>query len=130
MLVGVRHFRFLILVIAAVIGVHGSVQASCGDHVIVGKEQAAPKTPSQSPATPLPITPKLPCHGPACSGRPHLPPVAPVTTVSPPTHEWAVAVMTVTTSGMGDGEPMPVSESAKSIHMPCSIFHPPRSASA
>jgi hypothetical protein len=115
-----------------------SAHASCGDYVtIVSEQQGEPSPQPVKPGKPSPCSRlqstlsenplRAPCEGPQCSGNPL--PAAPPMTVVPTTAERDPAGLTFAPYELEARNVMAFvapRESAPSLQLAASIFHPPR----
>ncbi|HEV3142970.1 MAG TPA: hypothetical protein VGZ47_03700, partial [Gemmataceae bacterium] len=67
-----------------------------------------------------------PCHGPQCSGRPALPPIAPVALVTIPASDWAVIYWHVTADDSNKQFRLSRREAVHSVQRSDPFFRPPR----
>jgi hypothetical protein len=106
-----------LLLAAGVAFASGSAQATCGDYLTIeGKQHAMPSGPAK------------PCHGPNCTADPNPTPV-PMTAPAPAPSEGKDSAAGLQLVGdhlppaAGFGRP---ASDGDSIHVPRSVFHPPR----
>jgi hypothetical protein len=123
-----RGWRAALLLAAGVCLSPQRAAAECGDYVHILNAPAASTqhaTPG-TPETPAPAAP--PCQGPNCSGAPvrHAPPPGPVTPAGPQAKEVVQSLDPVAAT---DGPRSTFDRgftSARPVHRPSSVFHPPR----
>src|SRR5688572_25234984 len=122
-----RGWRVALLLVAGALLSPQRASAECGSHVTVlnptaeSRHDAMPPTDGGEPV-------KTPCQGPNCSGAPerHSPTPAPP---APTSGQVKELVSAAGLSDRADPSPSPFAHArttARPIHRPLSIFHPPR----
>ena len=122
-----------VAIAVAVLCAPGRAAATCGDYLHVGGDQPAAdvnKPAGDHGSQHQQNTPRPPCDGPSCSGKsgtPVAPLSAPVTDPGA-SKQWAARGGAEADGGGGTRWSAPISSDSSPIHVPGSIFHPPRAA--
>jgi hypothetical protein len=123
-----RAWRVALLLVAGALLSPQRASADCGSHVTVLNPTAESRQDAM-PHTGAPTQPAKPCQGPNCSGAPerNFPQPAPPAPTSGPIKEL------VSGGSLFDRDDLPftferASTSARPIHRPLSVFHPPQAA--
>jgi hypothetical protein len=107
-----------------------AARAACGDYVVtrLSHDNATPADAHQQTDIPAPASPRKPCDGPNCQGRPVAPPVSAPTVVPPTPPEWGWLASAPACAPPGRGALLLDHTSSPPTQIASRVYHPPRCA--